>query len=312
MLADGAAQPTQFELPTPSHVLDLTMSDGAIIRVRRHGNPDGHRIVFAHGNGFASDAYFPFWQRLLRDFDLIVYDQRNHGWNPRHHLAGHTQAQMADDMQMILDTVEGTFGKRRAAGVFHSLSTTVSLLHARKYGMRWDALVLLDPPLAPPSGHRLHEKAKAFEYALHDWALQRQNKFDDPSDLAAHFRNARRLRRWVPGAADLMARAITRRSSGGGYELACPPAFEAGIYVQNAHAEGWFVLPNCADRLLVIASDWNTADVDPPGLVSQAVADDLGLRVVAVPDTGHLLPIERPAEVEKALRNFLTSRGFGD
>ena len=71
-----------FIVPPPIATLDFTMSDGAAIRVRRHGNVEGPRIVLSHGNGFAIDAYYPFWRYLLPDFDVIVYDQRNHGQNP--------------------------------------------------------------------------------------------------------------------------------------------------------------------------------------------------------------------------------------
>ena len=50
-----------FRVPEPDEILPLSMEDGAEIIVRRHGNPDGKRIILSHGNGFASDAYFPFW-----------------------------------------------------------------------------------------------------------------------------------------------------------------------------------------------------------------------------------------------------------
>src|SRR5450759_1681089 len=42
-------------VPTPHETFDLTMADGAPIRVRRHGNPKGPRLVLCHGNGFAID-----------------------------------------------------------------------------------------------------------------------------------------------------------------------------------------------------------------------------------------------------------------
>ena len=298
-----------FRIPKPVATLDLTMSDAAKIRVRRHGNSAGPRVILSHGNGFASDAYFPFWQYLLRDCDVIVYDQRNHGWNPRHP-SGHTQQQMADDMETILRAVTAEFGERITAGAFHSLSTTVSLLHAQKYGMRWNALILFDPPLAPPPGHRLHSLARNFELALHDWALQRQRFFQSAEELASYFQGTRRMRRWMPGAAELMARSITRPSSEGGVELVCPPELEADIYVQNSNAPAWSVLPSVADEIFIVSSDYNAADVDPPGLVSKAVHVDFGIDVVAVPDSGHLLQIERPKEAEKIARDHLRSRGF--
>ena len=71
----------QFEIPSPSMTFDVQLDDGARIRMRRHGNPDGVRLLVTHGNGFAADAYYPYWQHLLSKFDLLVFDFRNHGQN---------------------------------------------------------------------------------------------------------------------------------------------------------------------------------------------------------------------------------------
>jgi pimeloyl-ACP methyl ester carboxylesterase len=301
----------EFRIPQPIAVLELTMSDGAKVHVRRHGDPRGPRLVLSHGNGFAIDAYFPFWRHLLHDCEVVVFDQRNHGWNPRHHRHGHTERQMADDMAAIVRAIVAEFGERRTAGAFHSLSTTVSLLHAMHHGCPWDVLVLFDPPLAPPAGHPQHCAARNFETALSDWARQRQHVFRDIAELAAYFKSSRRLRRWVPGAAELMARAITRpRPDGGGVELVCPPQWEADIYLENANAPTWPVLPRLRDRLLVVSSDHDAPDADPPGLVSKALASDFGIKVVPIRDSGHLLQIERPEEVDRVVRRHLRSHGF--
>jgi pimeloyl-ACP methyl ester carboxylesterase len=285
------------------------MADGATIHVRRHGNPDRPRIILAHGNGFATDAYFPFWERLLRDFDVIVYDQRNHGHNP-FHPANHTEAQMADDMDLVLRAVEKNFGKRPTAGAFHSLSSIVSLLHASKYGFSWSALILFDPPLAPPRGHRLHELARSFELSLYEWARRRQRTFASTDELARYFKSTRRLQRWVAGAAELMARAITKPCQGG-VELVCPPAFEADIYKQNSESEAWSFASHFASQIFVVSSDFHSNDVDPPGLVSEALNKDFGVQVARVPESGHLLQIERPVEVEAVVRDYLQSHSFG-
>jgi pimeloyl-ACP methyl ester carboxylesterase len=118
------------------------------------------------------------------------------------------------------------------------------------------------------------------------------------------------LQRWVPGAAELMANAITRPADNGGIELVCPPEWEADIYLENANAPTWSIIPELADKLLVVSSDYDTADADPPGLVSKALRSDFGIEVVPVRDTGHLLQIERPVEVQRIVRHCLRSRGF--
>lgn len=286
------------------------MEDGALIRVRVHGNPHGPRLVLSHGNGFAIDAYFPFWGLFLRDCEVVVYDQRNHGQNPFHRADAHTQAKMASDLEAVRRAVEAALGARQTAGAFHSLSTTVSLLHAARYGLAWDTLVLFDPPLTPPVDHPLHQPATRFERYLSDWARQRPRRFRSPDELAATFKRTRVMRRCVAGAAELMARAITRQTADGAYELVCPPELEASIYIQNTQAPVWQILPQVADRVFVISSDPAADDADPPGRVCAVLPRELGISVAPIRGAGHLLQIEQPEAVEAALRAHLRSRGF--
>jgi pimeloyl-ACP methyl ester carboxylesterase len=299
-----------FHLPDPIAVLDLAMADGATVRVRRHGNPDGLRLILSHGNGFAIDAYFPFWRLFTGDFEVFVYDQRNHGWNPRSKKSGHTLQQMADDLEVVLRAIESRFGRRKTVGAVHSLSTTVSLLHSMKYGFQWNELILFDPPLAPPPGHPLHEKARAFEFALSEWARNRREKFASADELAGYFKGTRRMGLWVPGAADLMARSITRSARDNGVELCCPGDFEADIYLQNSDSPAWRGISAIASNLFIVSSDYEALNPDPPGLVSRALQQEFGVAVVPVRNSGHLLQIEQPGPVGKIVRDHLRVRGF--
>ena len=40
-----------FEIPTPSLTFEVPLEDGARIRMRRHGNPDGVRTIRLEGRG---------------------------------------------------------------------------------------------------------------------------------------------------------------------------------------------------------------------------------------------------------------------
>jgi hypothetical protein len=55
-----------FDLPVPRMIFDVVLEDGAKTRVRRHGNPERVRLLLSHGNGFAADAYYPYWQHLFK------------------------------------------------------------------------------------------------------------------------------------------------------------------------------------------------------------------------------------------------------
>ena len=130
-----------FVLPEPAAILDLAMDDGAPVRVVRHGNPSGPRVVLSHGNGFASDSYFPFWRLMLERFDLALFDIRNCGRNPFHAAEAHRYPRFAQDYAAVHGAIAGEWGEKATIGVFHSMSAIAALLSivegASGTGMRW-------------------------------------------------------------------------------------------------------------------------------------------------------------------------------
>ena len=104
----------QFEIPAPSLTFEVPLEDGARIRMRRHGNPDGVRLLVTHGNGFAADAYYPYWRHLLPKFDVLVFDFRNHGQNVPVD-AGRTTItrSSARDLERVVQEVAGASSARR-------------------------------------------------------------------------------------------------------------------------------------------------------------------------------------------------------
>src|SRR5262249_22742681 len=148
-------------------------------------------------NGFAIDGYFPFWRLLLDDFEVVVFDQRNHGQNPRHTQAHHTYKQIAGDAAPIRAAIDGHFCAKPSAGIFHSLSGIATTQGAAELGVRWDALVLVDPALNAPGG-KAREAGNRFEHVLAKWARQRPEHFADPSELAEQFRASRAASLWLP------------------------------------------------------------------------------------------------------------------
>ena len=94
-----------FEIPAPSLTFDVALDDGAKIAVRRHGFADGPRLLLSHGNGFAIDAYFPFWRQLLPRFDVVVFDFRNHGHNEPAVPPHHTYDQLSLDLERVVTAV---------------------------------------------------------------------------------------------------------------------------------------------------------------------------------------------------------------
>lgn len=288
------------------------MEDGAIIRVRQHGNRDGARLVMAHGNGFAADAYFPFWHLLADHYEIVLYDLRNHGHNPRHDVTHHDIPWFAKDMERVYHGIEAAFGTKPTAGLFHSISGVTAICHALETGGRWDALILFDPPLVPSPGHPLNDMARDFELMLAGWSKTRPDRFSSVEELADQFASSKSLSRWVEGSHLLMAQSILRQDAAtDDWVLCCPREGESQIYQTNSELHLWPRLGELKGPVMFIASDPDDRNARAPGPVNRALHEEFGYPYEAVPGTTHMLQIEKPEECARIASDFLDKVGFG-
>jgi pimeloyl-ACP methyl ester carboxylesterase len=285
------------------------MEDGAVIRIRQHGNPNGPRLALSHGNGLAIDGYFPFWGPLRERYEVILFDFRNHGQNPLHSLAHHNWLQFVGDLERIFYLVQQSFGAKPTAGVFHSLSAVTSTMHTQRMGKRWEPLVLFDPPFYPPDGHPLRDAQKNNEDDIAARAERRTPSYKDPMDLARLF--SWHFKRWRPEAYELMARATLRHdSSSGQWVLACPREYEAHVFRSNRDAGTWNGLRAMPVGVKLICADPEDQDMSPPAVIGRAIAAEVPVEYEAIPNTTHFLQIERPDECVRSMEAFLTRQGF--
>jgi pimeloyl-ACP methyl ester carboxylesterase len=298
-------------VPTPHETFDVDLEDGARIRVRRHGNPDGVRLTVTHGNGFAADAYLPFWQLLAPSYDVLVFDFRNHGQNIPVEPANHNYAQFARDLERVVQTIDARLGAKTTVGIFHSMSGRTAMKHAIEIGWRWDALVLFDPPNVPPVTHPRYAPMEAFEKKLTDFALGRRRRFATVDELAAEYLQSRATKGWVDGAHELMARSVLRPSpDGDGHVLVCAPENEAAIYAEALSLNLWPRADAFGGPVKLIGADPNLKGGPTTALTNQALGVENGYDYDFVAGAGHLLQIEKPTECVRLVEEFLAKRGL--
>ncbi|MXV86694.1 MAG: alpha/beta hydrolase [Acidimicrobiales bacterium] len=303
--AAPVASEAVWTIPEPRSVQEVQVDDDTVIVVRRHGNPDGTRLILCHGNGLAIDFYYPFWSLLTDEFDVVVYDLRSHGWNPVGPLSGHTLPSFVEDFERVLDAVDHHYGTKQQIGVFHSVSSFAPLLSSTK-GTRFAGLVLFDPPLRKP-GTTSNEFDQAAERGAQIasrriWRFTAKEDFVSRMNVLPTFKNA------VPGTAELMAETTLRESSDDpGYELRCPRDHEAQIIAYV--------------RLFAVLIDFNALEcptkvigADPTLPFSFLPTLDLSEMATVdydfLPDTSHFLQFEQPTACADAVRRFLKSTGL--
>ena len=86
---------------------------------------------------------------MLTDrFDLILWDQRSHGWNPVGKLDALTVPAMVADYGCVARAVDRHFGVKPKIGVLHSMSALTAVLYVAG-GDEFSAMVLFDPVICP-------------------------------------------------------------------------------------------------------------------------------------------------------------------
>ena len=291
-----------WEIPPPLSTDSVQVDDGATIVLRRHGNPAGPRLVLSHGNGLAIDLYYPFWSLLAADFDLVVHDLRNHGWNEVGALEDHRFHAFSRDHDRIFEAIESLYGEKPTVGVFHSISALAGL-HLPSRGSHYSAMVLFAPPLCN-AGSRYRE----FELRARrtgDMLGRRAPWFRTREELAELHANLHYLQRAVPGVFDLVARTTLRESgTGQGYDLRCPREFEAQIWYEASEpaVSVDFGSVRCPTR--IIASD-PAMDPDRPRFDYSGAGVDHEF----VPGTTHFLQLEKPERCVAVMLDFLSRQG---
>lgn len=293
-----------WKVPAPLSVCEVRLDNETVTAVRRHGNPEGGtRIVLSHGSGLVADLYYPFWSLLADDYDLIVFDFRNHGWNEVGASRDHNIPTLIHDHDTILDAIDRTWGRKPTVGVFHSLSTLVSFLSFSKLHA---ALILFDPPLCKPGTDQieLHDAAERVAKQIR----RRGHRFETREEFAEFLGYWPTFKRLVPGVLQLMAETTLREAADGeGYELRCPREYEAQLM---DYARSYFPLLDldllsCPTKIIGADPTLPYAYL-PTFNPSHAMSTDYDF----VPDASHNLQLEKPAECAAMLREFLERHGL--
>jgi len=301
-----------LELPQPIEEFDLAMDDGAVIRIRRYGDRQAPvRLFISNGNGFAVDGYLPFWGPLGKNFDLIVFDQRNHGRNGLGDPPNHDYPHMAADLETIFIGVTERLGSKVNVGAFHSMSGRAAMKHATEIGWRWDALVLFDPPNIPRPGHAVHELMCKFENRLDEWAKSRRSHYDDPMELAAEYAGLRAHAGWADGTHELMARSVLRRDNeNGGWSLVFPGELEGITYLSNIPMNLWPNSDEYGGPVKLVGADPDVERPGPTAIANKALAEEGGYAYEIIQGAGHMLQLEEPEACRKAVTSFLEEIGI--
>jgi pimeloyl-ACP methyl ester carboxylesterase len=273
---------------------------GAVPDVYEFGG-DGSVLHIAHANGFPPGTYRPLAATLTDRYRVIGLPARPlwpgsrpeevNGWRP-----------LADDLIRGLDGL----GLRGIIGVGHSMGGVMTLWAAVDRPDLFRAVVLIDPVILPPHWLRLAQVMRWIGLtprpALVRGALYRRRTWPDRQSCYEYFRTKPFFATWPDESLWAYVEAGTRQRPDGGVELVYPPEWEARIF-STIPTDVWRAIPRLRAPTLVVRGEHSQTFFPQAQKRMERLLPHA--RFVVIPDAGHMVPLERPAEVGAAIREFL-------
>lgn len=265
---------------------------------------NGPLLHIAHANGFPPGTYRSLAATLTDRYHVIGLPARPlwPGSRPEEIADWHP---LADDLIRQLDEL----GLKEVIGVGHSMGGVMTLWAAVNRPDLFGAVVLIDPVILPPHWLVLARVLRRLGIpprpSLVRRTLYRRRTWPDRQACYDYFGAKPFFANWPPESLWAYVEAGTRDRPDGGVELVYPPEWEARLFA-SVPTDVWRAVPKLRVPALVIRSEHSQTFF--PQAQQRMERRLPHARFVVVPDAGHMVPLERPAEVGAAIRQFLETR----
>lgn len=258
--------------------------------------------IFLHANGYPPACYKQLLD-LLQPIDALPLRPLWEGSKPEEiddwHPIAHDLIKHLDDQRIDQAIVIG-----------HSLGGITALRAALMRPEKFRAIILLDPVLFPPYfilgwnviralglGMRMHPLIAS--------AQTRRRKFDSLEKAFAGYRRRSIFRYMSDDALRIYLKGITRPAVDGGYELVYSPEWETRIYYTGVwrDLELWRSLKNLKTPTLIIRGAETDTFYESAGIKARGLNPTI--QVEAIKHATHLVPLERPHEVNHLIQQFI-------
>jgi pimeloyl-ACP methyl ester carboxylesterase len=287
--------------------LQATSADGTVLHAEVFGDESAPTIVLIHG-WTEGISYWAFViERLKRDFRVVAYDLRGHGASAPASGGDYSLDRFGDDVEAVLAASVPDGALATVAG--HSLGAMSIAAWADRYdvGARVGAAALLNTGLSRLIAGAALVAVPSFAQRLTDPVGRRVflgSASPIPPFTSPLHHAVIRYVAFGPTASPALVEFYRRMIA------TCPPDVRAAAGLAMADMDLEHALARLTVPTLVMAGD---RDRLTPPAHAHRIAGALPnvTRLIELPDTGHMGPLERPAEVSDALRELAGSAGAG-
>jgi pimeloyl-ACP methyl ester carboxylesterase len=255
------------------------------------------QILFAHATGFLPWLWHPIIEDLTPPNQAWVpYICNYRDCDPEK--GGLAWDIIAKDLSVLCSAQN----IKNHVAVGHSMGATVLTIAAASLGMQPRAMILIEPIFLPEEFYSMDIKLK--DHPLAAQSIKRKNSWKDENAALEYLKSKLLFAGWDEQILQFYLKYGMEKQQEGELKLACSPRNEAAMFMGGRSTNPWPLIKKLTCPVLVVEGEKssNKEFVDLPRAIS-LLRDG---RYKSVPDAGHLIPMQKPQEVAKLIKEFLT------
>lgn len=192
--------------------------------------------------------------------------------------------------------------------VGHSMGATVLTIASALFGMQPKGMILIEPIFLPEAFYTLDIQLK--DHPLAAQSIKRKNRWKDENAALEYLKSKSLFAGWDEQMLQFYLQYGMDKQAEGELTLACAPRNEAALFMGGKSTNPWPLLKQLTCPVLILEGDKSTNKefIDLPKAVKLLPEG----RYRSVPDTGHLIPMQKPKEIANIIKEFLADVLLGN
>ncbi len=253
-------------------------------------------IVLLHATGFVPWLWHPIAGQLNASHRIIAPYFCDHRESDLQK-GGLGWLTLAEDLATLCRRLD----LDRPLFVGHSMGATVITFAEAVHGLEASGLMLIEPIFFPE--HYYRSDLDVEHHPLASKSLKRRNRWKSAAEVKAYLRTKPLFANWQDEFLDLYIRHGTTQRETSGLELTCAPQREAALFMGGMPFDPWPAIGQVQCPVLILEGEksGNKAFID----LAMAASRFRKARLETIAGAGHLIPMEKPAEVLAAIDTFI-------
>ena len=185
--------------------------------------------------------------------------------------------------------------------VGHSMGATVVTIASALFGLQPRGMILIEPIFLPEDFYTIDIQLK--DHPLASLSIRRKNGWKDENAALEYLKSKSLFAGWDEQMLQFYLQYGMEKQAGGDLKLTCAPRNEAALFMGGKSTNPWPLLEKLTCPVLILEGEKssNREFIDLPKAAS-LLRDG---RYQLIPDAGHLIPMEKPKEIAKIIKEFL-------